>query len=84
MSSAKDLLIWKERTKSFAEEIKWRAEVWQWRAEMFESEYSCPYCSVPMKGRSCNVCEYEDSPLWACPKCDRELENGKCSGLAQW
>ena len=80
MSSAQDLLIWKEMTKSFAEEIKWIAEMW--RAEMFESEMYCGYCSLPMQGGRCNkVCEsesYADSPPWACGKCDRLLENGKC------
>ena len=69
-------------TKSFAEEIKWIAEMRQRRAEMFESEMYCPYCLLPMEGGRCNkICESEsaeDSGTWACAKCDRLLENGKC------
>lgn len=67
-----DLLIWKERTKSFAAEIKWRAEVWQWMPPSHVGDI------VIEREGYMNARDDFEQMLWLCPDCSKPLEGGKC------
>ena len=72
--SAQDLLIWKQRTKSFAEEIKHKAAVLQYVPPIEIS----PGVTIPGRQGYIDTCMQFEQMLWLCPKCDRPLERRKC------
>ena len=73
--SAQDLLIWKKRTKSFAEEIKEKAAVLQYVPPI---EISLGV-TVPGRQGYIDTCMQFEQMLWLCPKCYKPLVTDKCA-----
>ena len=72
--SAQDLLIWKERTKSFAEEIKEKAAVLQYVPPI---EISLGV-TIPGRQGYIDTCMQFEQMLWLCPECSYPMEGGRC------
>ena len=73
--SAQDHLIWKKRTKSFAEEIKHKAAVLQYVPPI---EISLGV-TVPGRQGYIDTCMQFEQMLWLCPKCYKPLVTDKCA-----
>jgi hypothetical protein len=72
--SAQDLLIWKEKTRSFADEIKEKAAVLQYVPPIEIS----PGVTIPGRQGYIDTCMHFEQMLWLCPECEAPLEGGKC------
>jgi len=71
---AQDLLIWKKKTKSFAEEIKEKAAVLQYVPPIDIS----PGVTIPGRQGYIDTCMQFEQILWLCPRCRFPLEGRRC------
>jgi hypothetical protein len=72
--SAQDLLIWKQRTRSFADEIKEKAAVLQYVPPI---EISLGV-TIPGRQGYIDTCMHFEQMLWLCPQCEAPLEGSWC------
>jgi len=72
--SAQDLIIWKQRTRSFADEIKEKAAVLQYVPPIEIS----PGVTIPGRQGYIDTCMHFEQMLWLCPECEAPLEGSSC------